>query len=77
MFDAIFQNFYYKLIIASILCLLIAFSKDISLLKNKYVVAGIFTLMVLLVFTDIIEEFGLVLLVAALFALAYNNSMDQ
>jgi hypothetical protein len=71
MINIFFDNFYYKLCFAIILCLLIAFADRIDVLKNGGIVLIILFLIILMMNAQ--EDYGIVILLVALFVLGYNN----
>lgn len=73
MINFVFDNFYYRLIIASILCLMIAFVDSYHLFHSRAVNAVLLiVLVVMLMSSQMEEDYGLVLLIVALFILSYN-----
>lgn len=73
MIHIIFDNFYFKLGIAVIMSLLLTFSSDIKILYSKIILIIILLILVLMIIYNLNEDMGIIILLIALFLLAYNN----
>lgn len=73
--DTLLNNQFVRISIASIIIIIIIFSSEISLFKDRYMVMIIFIVFALMLFTNIQRDYGLILLLAALFIIVYNNYM--
>lgn len=71
---AMFNNFYYKLFFAAVLCLVLSFANKIEVLKDGGIAYVILVLFALMSFT-MKDDYGMVVLVGGLFVLTYNNVM--
>lgn len=74
MIDHIFSSFYYRLIIAFALCLMITFVDKFDLFHTKFITFLLFILILLILYSNMKEDYGLLLLVIALFVLSFNMS---
>lgn len=72
MINFIFNNFYYKLSFALILCLLLAFANTIDVLKKGGITIIILMLIILILLSGN-EDYNILLLLVGLFILSYNN----
>jgi len=75
MIQHIFNNFYYRLIIAFVVCLMIAFVDKFELFHRKWVTAVLFVIIVMMWSSNLNNDYGLLLLIIALFILSYNMSV--
>ena len=75
MIDIIFDNIYFKLIIAIILALFIAFSNEIELFykPSVLVVIGVLTIILFVMKSNI--DMGILYLMVALFVVVYNQQL--
>lgn len=67
----LFNNIYWKLLMVTILALLITFAHEIDLFKDGVITYIILAMVILLLFSK--EDYGLVILLCAIFVLSYNN----
>lgn len=67
----LFNNIYWKLLMVTIMTLLITFAHEIDLFKDGVITYIILGMVLLLLFSR--EDFGLVILLCAIFVLSYNN----
>ena len=72
MIDSLFNNFRFRLAIAFILCVVLAFASRFDVLSQRTMTVAIFLMLVLMVMSNVDHDYGLVLLVLALFVLSYN-----
>lgn len=72
--NIIFDNFTYKIIIAIILALIVSFTNKIEILHAAISAILIFLILILMFF-NFENDFGIILLLVALLALTYNNVM--
>lgn len=72
-----FENFYYRLFLAFLLCLLITFSHEVEALQQTWILGCLLALTLLMVFGDMYNDYGIVLLVMTLCILSYNNVRIQ
>ena len=72
--DDIFNNFYFKLIIAMIMCLILSFSHEIDVLKNKLLTWCIFVIVCLMICFNLQEDAGVIFLLVAIFILSLAQS---
>lgn len=77
MINHIFSSFYYRLIIALALCLMITFVDRFDLFHMQIITLLIFSLLILMLYTNMERDYGLLLLVIALFVLSYNMSVQR
>ncbi len=75
MIDIIFDNIYFKLIIAIVLALFISFSNEIELFYKPYVllIIGILTIFLFVIKSNI--DIGILYLMVALFVIVYNQQI--
>ena len=71
MINIFFDNFYYKLCFAIILCMIAAFASQIDLLKHGAVAIILLILLLLMM----VDDYSIAILLIALFVLTYNNVM--
>jgi hypothetical protein len=74
MINLLFDNFYYKLAFALILCLLLAFANSIDVLK-KVGMSIIILIIIILILLSGNKDYNILLLLIGLFILSYNNVM--
>lgn len=67
----LFNNIYWKLLMVTILALLATFAHDIDLFKDGVITYVILGMLILLLISN--EDYGLVILLCAIFVLSYNN----
>lgn len=67
----LFNNIYWKLLMVTILALLATFAHDIDLFKDGVITYVILGMLILLLISK--EDYGLVILLCAIFVLSYNN----
>lgn len=72
--NSVFDNFYYRLIIACALSLLITFVDDFDVFHKKTMTILLLILVIMMALTTLAEDYGLFLLIVALFFLSYNMS---
>lgn len=75
MIQHIFTNFYYRLFIAFLICLMITFIDKFEMFHQKAVTVFLFALVVLILLSNMREDYGLLLLLIALFVLSFNISV--
>ncbi len=77
MIDIIFDNIYFKLIIAIVLALFISFSNEIELFYKPYVllIIGILTIFLFVIKSNI--DIGILYLMVALFVIVYNQQIHS
>jgi membrane protein implicated in regulation of membrane protease activity len=74
MINIFFENFYYKLSFAILLCVILAFANRIEVLQNGAIAFIILILFMLMLLSGSFnEDYGIILLLAAMFVLTYNN----
>lgn len=67
----LFNNIYWKLLMVIILALLATFAHDIELFKDGVITYLLLGMIILLLISK--EDYGLVILLCAIFILSYNN----
>lgn len=67
----LFDNFYWKLLMVIILALAATFAHEIDLFKDGVITYLILGLLIMLMIAK--EDYGLVVLLCAIFILSYNN----
>ena len=72
--DDIFNNIYFKLVIAMIMCLVLAFSHEIDVLKQKILTWCIFMIVCLMLCFNLNEDQGVIFLLVALFIISLGLS---
>ena len=77
MLDIIFDNIYFKLIIAIILALFISFSNEVELFYKPYILLLIGVLTVFLFVIDSNIDIGILYLMVALFVVVYNQQLHN
>lgn len=75
MIDIIFDNIYFKLIIAIILALFVAFSNEIELFYRPIVLVLIGALTIILFVMESNIDMGILYLMVALFIVVYNQQL--
>lgn len=75
MIDIIFDNIYFKLIIAIVLALFIAFSNEIELFYRPIVLVLIGVLTIILFVMESNIDMGILYLMVALFVVVYNQQL--
>lgn len=75
MINIIFDNIYFKLIIAIILALFIAFSNEIDLFYKPLVLVLIGALTIILFVMESNIDMGILYLMVALFVIVYNQQL--
>ena len=75
--DLFFQSFSFKFGIAIILSLIMAFSGEIKLLRNLFVMLTILMIFAMLLVFNFEEDVGIILLMGGLFAMSYNKHAMQ
>ncbi len=75
MLDIIFDNIYFKLIIAIILALFISFSNEVEIFYKPYIlfIIGIVTIFLFVIDSKI--DMGILYLMVALFVVVYNQQI--
>jgi cell division protein FtsW (lipid II flippase) len=73
--NILFESFYFKLIIGIFMALILAFADDIKILRNKFMLMLIGLTLLLMISININTDFGIILLLTALFIISYNNMM--
>ncbi len=68
-----FENMYTRTFLAFLLCVILTFVHEIEALKQTWLVVCLFIVTMLMVLSNLYNDYGLVLLTLALFILAYNN----
>lgn len=68
-----FDSIYFKIVIASLLSIMLAFSSDIKLLDSSFMLIVIFIVLMLMILTNFHRDYGLIILLSALFVISYNN----
>jgi cell division protein FtsW (lipid II flippase) len=71
--NILFQNFYFKLSLASLIALLLAFAGDIQIFKDIYTLLALLIVLVLMLLYNIQEDLGLIMLLIALLIITYNS----
>ncbi len=77
MIDIIFDNIYFKLIIAIVLALFIAFSNEIELFYRPIVLVLIGVLTIILFVMESNIDMGILYLMVALFVVVYNQQLHN
>lgn len=67
----LFNNFYWKLLMVIVLAIAATFAHEINLFKDGVITYIILGLVILLLISR--EDYGLVILLCAIFILSYNN----
>jgi hypothetical protein len=70
--DEIFNNIYFKLAIAMIMSLILAFSDEIDVLKNKILTWCIFLLVLMMTCFNMTDDQGVIFLLIAVFIVSLN-----
>lgn len=68
-----FENMYSRTFLAFLLCVILTFVHEIEFMKQEWMVAALFVVSILMILSNVYNDYGLVLLTLALFILAYNN----
>lgn len=71
--DFIFENFWTKFLIAVMLSVLCTFSNKIKPLNDKIIVHSLFIILLSLIYFDLSDNFGIILLLISLSILSYDN----
>lgn len=77
MIEYIFYNFYYKLAIAFMIALILTWSNDFPILKESYCIPILFIIIISLIYTSFAEDFGLILLLIALFIVCFDINQTK
>jgi cell division protein FtsW (lipid II flippase) len=75
--ELLFQSFYFKLSIASIMALLLTFSGDIEIFRDQFILLVLFVVLILMIMYNIRDDLGLVMLLIALLVITYNNVITK
>uniref|UniRef100_A0A6C0BGS3 Uncharacterized protein n=1 Tax=viral metagenome TaxID=1070528 RepID=A0A6C0BGS3_9ZZZZ len=75
MIDFVFNSFYSRLLIAAVISLMIVFVDKFEFLHNKIVTLLLFIMISLMIVSNMFQDYGLLLLIVALFILSYNMSI--
>lgn len=73
MIDLLLTNVYIRLFIATMLALIIAFSHELSILNERWMLGLIGVLLIMILIYDPTMDNGIVLLLVALFIVVYNQ----
>jgi len=77
MIDDIFNNSFYKLCIGFIIALVLTFSHEIHILKEWWVLFFVAFVTILLVSSNLSDDFGIILLMIALLLITYNQNINN
>lgn len=77
MIDDIFNNQFYKLCIGFILSLVLAFSHEIQVLKEYWILLIVISITLLLINDNLSNDFGIILLLSALLIITYNQNVNK
>jgi hypothetical protein len=75
MIDFVFNSFYFRLLIAAVISLMIVFVDKFEFLHYKIVTLLLFVMISLMIVSNMLQDYGLLLLMVALFILSYNMSV--
>lgn len=75
MIEIIFNSFYYRFIIAMIIIFMIVFIHNFHFFHNIIVTYIILLIVTIMILFNLNKDYGLLLLLIALFCLSYNESV--
>lgn len=71
--NQLFDSMYFRIAIASLLSILLAFSSDVKMLDSSMVLIILLIVLILMILTNFHRDYGLIILLSALFVISYNN----
>lgn len=71
--NQLFDSMHFKVAIASLLSILLAFSSDVKMLDSSFVLIIILIVLILMILSNFHRDYGLIILLSALFIISYNN----
>jgi MFS-type transporter involved in bile tolerance (Atg22 family) len=73
----VFDNLYYRALLAFLLCVILAFSQDIRGLRKSWFIATLFILAIIMIFTNMYNDYGFMVLVIILLILSMNKYLKN
>jgi C4-dicarboxylate transporter len=72
MLDVLFDNVYYRFLIAAVLALVLTFSDELDVLRKPWMLVAIGSVTLLMIMFDVTSDLGITMLMVSLFIVVYN-----